>query len=214
MRSEERSGVVFLIMLFIWGTLPAEPLHIFVSYIKELVLFILAKFSVAGDTGIADTVLIIVLELITVLLMKISGTFLWKFIPLAVTVAALGVFLVRAATDNVYDLRSGIALCSLAFVTGIIYLTRRKSINLWYSDLFVFMLPVYLLTGLVFESLASINGVTSKIFYIASHHDGSLVSHYDKTLGIPGIVWGVFIAVLCALPVIYYSFGRKDIRNE
>lgn len=214
MRSEERSGVVFLIMLFIWGTLPAEPLHIFVSYINEFVYFILSKFNIAADTGAADTVIIIVLELITVLLMKISGTVLWKFIPLAVNVISLGVFLVRAALDNVYDLKSGIALCSLAFVTGIIYLTRRKSINLWYSDLFLFMLPVYLLTGLVFESLASINGVTSKIFYIASHHDGSLVSHYDKTLGIPGIVWGVFIAVLCALPVIYYSFGRKDIRNE
>jgi len=201
-------------MLFIWGTLAAEPLHIFVSYINELVSFVLGKFGLSADSGAGNTVLIVVLELLTILLMKISGTFLWKFIPLAVNVISLGVFLIRTAMDNVYDLKSGIALCSLAFVTGIIYLTRKKAINLWYSDLFVFMLPVYLLTGLVFEPLASINGVTSKIFYIASHHDGSLVSHYDKTFGIPGIVWGLFIAVLCALPVIYYSFGRKDIRND
>ena len=48
MRSEERAGIISIVMLFLWGTLIAEPFHIFARYIASTVTDAIRKTG-AGD---------------------------------------------------------------------------------------------------------------------------------------------------------------------
>ena len=84
MRSNERAGLVSVIMLFLWGTLLTEPFHIFVDYISGA-----ARLSVKGLGGndilcalASYVVLILVILLLQKLIITKAGTYIPCLLPI------------------------------------------------------------------------------------------------------------------------------------
>ena len=72
MRSNERAGIVSVIMLFLWGTLLTEPFHIFADYIAGA-----AKLTVKGMGGndvISSLAQYAILLMVIILMQKLINT--------------------------------------------------------------------------------------------------------------------------------------------
>ena len=89
MRSEERAGIVSILMLFLWGTLIAEPFHIFARYIATGVTYAMKGLEANGV--VSSIVLYLIVVAVIVLLQKLSKTKLSAFIPCAITTLFIAV---------------------------------------------------------------------------------------------------------------------------
>lgn len=214
MRSEERSGVIFIVMLFIWGTLITEPFHIFVRYITKTTDLIFGKMGTGIHTGLGNIFLLAFLLILTIVLLKISSTVFAIYIPGLMSVLTLTGFLIRSVSKHMVKVGDAVALLTIIVIVCFLYFMRMDNILLWIGDLFIFSIPMYVITGLIFIPLAKMGSVIDTILYITNFQEHDLTRFYDGVIKIPGIVWGIFIAILWVLPVIYFSFGRKGKNNE
>lgn len=209
MRSEERAVAVAAILLFTWGTLVTEPLHIFTDFIFEMLTTTGHKFGMASGGRAVTITAVVVMALISLILMIVSRTAVCDYIPCAVMVFIAVAFVTDSVVFKSYNVKQAIAVAVVLAVTGMLYITKLQRAILWAADICILSIGVHIFTGFVFVPLSRINNITSKIFYIARYQHRDLSAPFAGFMHIPAIAWGVFFSILMMLPTAYFVFSRK-----
>ncbi len=202
MRSEERAGIVFLIMLLLWGTLVTEPFHILTRYLYKLAL--MASGLIKLPVQACAIILFIVFTLAFIGLKRLSDTDLVIYIPLVFMVFSVAIYIQRCLDKTEIYARDAIALLITAVVLAVLYILKFKKALIWCADLYIYSFPVAIICAAFFVPLAKIGGVMSKILYITRYNEIDLTGSLAGAFGIPELVWGIFMFVIVMLPVIYY----------
>ena len=208
MRSEERAGIISIVMLFLWGTLIAEPFHIFARYIASAVRY---AFKGLGDESIIRALILYVVVAFAVILMQIiSHSKLSAFMPCAISTAFIAMLVVKSIHNQRVDAREAICLAIPAAVAIAFYLLKFEKGLKWFTDIYTYSLAVALLNALFFVPIAKINGTLDKILYITNYNNINITGSFKDLAGIPEAVWGFFITAFAALPIIYLAVtGRR-----
>lgn len=207
MRSEERAGIVFLIMLFLWGTPVAEPFHIFVRYINKIINFIALKAGIPPVVCAALTCFLLIL--LTFILQKVSLLSIGDYIPVAIAAGSLVLFIVRTVVKSEVKVNDAVALIVPVAVIMLVYLLRLGKPLVWITDFYVYSIPVALTAATLFVPLSSLNGTLAGLLYITRYNELDIVGPFAGLLGVPGIVWGVFFTVVAALPIVFSATGGR-----
>lgn len=203
MRSNERAGIVSVIMLFLWGTLLTEPFHIFVDYISGA-----AMLSVKGAGG-SDIVSALasyaVLVLVILLLQKLINTKVGTYIPCLIAVITAGAFCFKSLTDGHVDLKRGIILAVSVAVVMLFYIIKNDMLLLWAASVYTYSISTALLTALLFVPLSKLNDTVGKILYITRYHTIKITEPFAGLAGLPELVWGLFLALVASFPIVFLA---------
>jgi len=203
MRSEERAGIVFAILLLVWGTPVAEPFRIFVRYIARVMEYL-------PWPGIAvSLVTAAVLSLVCIILTALSKTSAVYYMPCAIAGLCLAGFTIRGFSKGEVYVPEAIALIAPVAILLVLYILKADKALIWASDIYIYSIPVGLITYLVTMPLASLSETLSRILFINRNNDIDLTKPFTGIANIPGVVWGVVIAVVLLLPVLFASLGKR-----
>ena len=207
MRSEERSGIVFIAMIFLWGTLAAEPFHILTGYFYKGIFT--AGTLIKLPPVVISLAVVLLFTVCTVILQKLAKTDAVPFIPGALAVLTLIVFIQRTADKLQVDVGRAAALIIPVVILAVLYVFRLRFILNWIAEVYIFSLPVALITATLFEPIARLGETVRKILYITRYDEMDVITPFDGLAGIPGIAWGIVFSVLAILPVLYFATQKK-----
>lgn len=207
MRSEERAGIISIVMLFLWGTLIAEPFHIFARYIAAAVTSVMRR----AGAGNIITSLILYLSIVAavILLQKLSKTRFSSYMPCALALLYIVILVVRSLVKHSVDYGEAICLAIPAAVCIVLYLSRFEKGLKWFNDVYTYSLAVALLNALLFVPLSRLNGVVDKILYITNYNDLDITGSLNGLAGIPELVWGLFLTAFAAFPFVYFATSNR-----
>ena len=209
MRSEERAGILALILLLTWGTVITLPLHEFTNLLAKFVGDSAMRISEATPTAVVTLLQLISFTVVEVLLLLLSKTRFAVYIPTVVTVITSIHFVVNIALWRYFDTTRGIALGIALCVLAILHVTKAEKILIWVCDLYIYSLSAFLVTGLIFIPLANRFPRMAPLFYIKNYQSYDLGLAFSGFMTLPAIIWGVFFMIILSLPVIYYTFSRR-----
>ena len=203
MRSNERAGIVSVIMLFLWGTLLTEPFHIFADYIAGA-----ARLSVKGIGG--NDILCALAEFAGVLMVmlltqRLKNARAETLMPLVIAIGRAIAFCLKSFTDGRIDLKKGILLAIALAVVMLFYIFKSESLLKWAAAVYTYSISTALLNALVFVPLSKMNGVLGKILYITRYNGLHITGPFAGIAGLPEFVWGLFFAIVAALPIIFLA---------
>ena len=203
MRSNERAGIVSVIMLFLWGTLLTEPFHIFADYIAGA-----AKLSVNGTGGndvISSLAQYVVLLMAIILMQKMINTKAESYIPCFVAIISAAAFCFKSVTDGHINLKKGIALAVSVAIVTFLYIIKKEALLEWAAAVYTYSISTAMLTSLVFVPLSKMNGTLNKILYITKYNGIHITGAFAGIAGLPELVWGLFFAIIAALPIVFLA---------
>ena len=209
MRSEERSGIVFLVLLFLWGTLVTEPFRYFVTIINDWLFGFTDKIGLSEHNRISTIIVAVILTLITVGLLKLSSTSASNYFAPVFSSFTLTVFLVRSMLAKDINVKLAVVLIIAVVVILITLFLKIERIWIWLSDLFIFSFPVFLINAWVFTPISSISEKMSKIMFVSYKSNVDFALSFDGLFTLPSLVWGIFFEIIMLLPVIYFVVGRR-----
>ena len=207
MRSEERAGIISSVMLFLWGTLIAEPFHIFARYIAVAVTY--AMRALGAGNLITSLALYLIVVSVIILLQKIAKTRLGLFIPCAISVVFIAMLIVRSVVNSSVGFSDAICLAIPAVLSVILYATKFEKGLQWFSDCYIYSLAVAMINSLICVPLAGLNGIVSKILYITRYNDLEITGSFKGLAGIPELVWGFFLFAFAVLPIAYLAMTSR-----
>ena len=208
MRSEERAGIISILMLFLWGTLITEPFHIFARFIARAVHYACNGIGISGI--VASLILYVVVVSVIILMQKFEPTKLGVFIPCAISVVFIAMLLVKAIMRRSVDVSDAICLAIPAAVALSFYILKFEKGLKWFTDVYTYSLAIALINALVFVPIAKMGTVAAKILYITRYNDIDITSSFAGIAGIPELVWGLFLMAFAVLPIIYLAtIGRR-----
>jgi len=208
MRSEERAGIISILMLFLWGTLITEPFHIFARFIAKAVQY---ASKGAGISGIVFSLaLYVVVVSVIILLQKFEPTKLGVFIPCAISSAFILMVVIRSIHNRSVVIGDVIAIAIPAVVALIFYILKFETGLKWFTDIYTYSLAIALINSLIFVPIAKLNGGVAKVLYITRYNDLDITGSFAGLAGIPELVWGLFLAAFAVLPIVYLAtIGRR-----
>ena len=208
MRSEERAGVISIVMLFLWGTLIAEPFHIFARFIASGVTYALKGLGAGGI--VMSLVLYIVVTLVIVLMQKVSKTKFGIYLPCAISTFMIVLLVFKSIVNSTVDVGDAICLAIPAGCCVALYLLKKEKGLKWITDIYTYSLAIALVNALVFVPIAKMGTTAAKILYITKYNDIDITSGFAGLAGIPELVWGLFLTAFAVLPIIYLAtIGRR-----
>ena len=208
MRSEERAGIVSIVMLFLWGTLITEPFHIFARYIATGVTY--AMKGLNASSLVTSIVMYLVVVAVIVLFQKLSKTKISSFIPCAITTVYIAVLVIKSVTESKVSIGDAVSLAIPAVLGLVFYLFKFETGLKWFTDAYTYSLAIALLNSLLFVPLSRLNGVLSKILYITKYNDLAITGSFSGLAGIHEIIWGLFLTAFAVFPIIYLApSGRR-----
>lgn len=208
MRSEERAGAISFVMLFLWGTLIAEPFHIFARYIAVGVTYALR--GLGANSLITSLALYLIVVSVIILLQKLSKSKLGVFIPCTISVLFIAMLIIRSIVNSSVGVSDAVCLAIPALLSVILYVTKFEKGLKWFSDCYTYSLAVALLNSLIFVPLSNLNNVLSRILYITRYNDLDITGSFKDLAGIPELVWGLFLFAFAVLPIAYLVVtGRR-----
>ena len=203
MRSNERAGIVSVIMLFLWGTLLTEPFHIFVEYISGA-----ARLSVKGLGGndiLCALASYVVLILVILLLQKLIITKAGTYIPCLLAIVTAGAFCYKSLYDGHIDLKRGIILAVSVAVVMLFYIIKNDSLLLWAATVYTYSISTALITALLFVPLSKLNSTVGKILYITRYNTIKITEPFNGVAGLPELVWGIFLVLVASFPIVFLA---------
>lgn len=210
MRSDERSGAVFIALMFLWGTLLAEPLHIYTHYIRKTVDACAMFFGVENTSSAGVNIAVcIVFVALGVVLLKLSDTTFAPFLGSLLLLISAIAYIINSIIDHNMTLVTVIVFVAAAVVLVFFHITRDEKLLVWAGDIFICSHAVYILTNFMFVPISKLGKTIDKILYITNYQDKDLTTGFDGFLRIPGVVWGSFLAVISILPLVYLAFTRR-----
>ena len=203
MRSEERAGIISILLLFLWGTLLTEPLHIFADYIAGAAR--LSMKRIGGNDILCALAEFAVLLMVMLLMQKLINTKVETFMPCVIAIGSALAFCLKSVTDGRIDLKKGILLAIALAVVMIFYIMKSETLLKWAAAIYTYSISTALLNALVFVPLSKMNGVLGKILYITRYNGLHITGAFAGIAGLPELVWGLFFAVIAALPIIFFA---------
>ena len=203
MRSNERAGIVSVIMLFLWGTLLTEPFHIFVDYISGA-----ARLSVKGLGGndiLCALASYVVLILVILLLQKLIITKAGTYIPCILAIVTAGAFCYKSLYDGHIDLKRGIILAVSVAVVMLFYIIKNDSLLLWAASVYTYSISTALITALLVVPLSKLNSTVGKILYITRYNTIKITEPFNGVAGLPELVWGIFLVLVASFPIVFLA---------
>ena len=188
MKSGLRGLIVSILLFVLWGTVIAGPFRYLAYAFKSLVS---GAFATIGIKGTASGFLMpVILVIITVIYLLISA---------------------RKSAEYMAGLGAAIPVALGLAVALIFILMHFEKGNLWLGDAYFYAIPVMLFYELVMVPLYRILNVKGNPLnpFIQVPTKG-MISDIGDLLGIPMIVWGVFVFILLLLPILYFSKERKN----
>lgn len=207
MRSEERAGIISVVMLFLWGTLIAEPFHIFARYIAKAIGY--ATKGMGDHSILVALITYVVVVAAIVLLQLLSQTKLRNFMPCILSAGCIAMLVIRGIFRSYVDYGEAISLAVPAIAAIIFYLTKFEKGLKWYTDVYTYSLSIALINSLLFVPVAKLNGIVDKILYITNYNDINITAPFAGLAGIPEFVWGLFLTAFAVLPIIYFATSNK-----
>ena len=209
MRSEERSGIIAIVLILLWGTLATEPFRYFAGITGKGIGLALSKVKVVEGGKICVLVTSAVILLLTVGLLLLSKTDFGKYVaPIAVSIDLL-VFLIGCLLNKNINVKMAIVLIVSVVIVLLIYILKLETVWVWLSDAFILSFPVFLVSSWLFVPIAKISTKVGKFFFIAFKSTEDYAAAFKGLFSIPKIVWGIFFAVLLMLPVLYFIPERR-----
>ena len=209
MRSEERAGLIAAILLFTWGTLVTEPLHIFTNLIFTLIETGTTKLSLSSDTKAGILVIVVIAAALSLVLMLLSRTKIVVYMPCAFVIMTTIGYVTKCILNKRTAVSSAVAISLTLAAIGIVYILRLEKVVLWIADIYILSIGMHILTGAFFIPLKGLNPVLDKILYVTLRQHGNLMKPFAGFIHIPAAIWGIFFTILLLLPTVYYSFSRK-----
>lgn len=208
MRSEERAGIISIIMLFLWGTLITEPFHIFVRFIATVVQY---AGSGIGANGIAlSLITYVVIVSVIILLQKFESTRVGIFMPCVISTVFIAMLVIRSIINRSVGIGDAICLAIPAAVGLAFYIFKFEDGLKWFNDTYTYSTTIALVNSLLFVPLSKLNGVLGKLLYITRYNDLNITQSFAGVAGIPEVVWGLFLTAFAVLPIIYLAtIGRR-----
>lgn len=203
MRSNERAGIVSVIMLFLWGTLLTEPFHIFADYIAGAAR--LSMKRIGGNGILCALAEFAVLLMVMLLMQKLINTKAETFMPCVIAIGSALAFCLKSVTDGRIDLRKGILLAITLAIVMILYIIKSEALLKWAAAVYTYSISTALLTALVFVPLSKMNGVLDKILYITRYNGLQITGPFAGIAGLPELVWGIFFAIVAAVPIVFLA---------
>ena len=207
MRSEERAGIISVVMLFLWGTLIAEPFHIFARYIAKTVGY--AVKGLGDQSILASIIMYVVVAASIILLQLLSQSKLRNFMPCILSAGCIAMLVIRGIFRSYVDYVEAISLALPAIAAIIFYLTKFEKGLKWFTDVYIYSLAIALINSLMFVPLAKLNGVVDKILYITNYNDINITAPFAGLAGIPELVWGLFLTAFAVIPIIYLATSNR-----
>lgn len=208
MRSEERAGIISLILLFLWGTLLTEPLRAFMTVFTSVINKLLLKFGRSIDGKLGSIIFLVILLVLVVGTLLLSKTRAGVYIPVIYFVTISFVYFIQCVVASSYSIKAIIAFSVMLVLIALFHVLRFENGLIWLADICAYTPTVFIVTGLVFIPLRKLIGTYGKIFYITRYQDVDLAKSFDGFLHLPQLVWGVFFVIVIMLPIIYFSFSR------
>ncbi|MBO7450845.1 MAG: hypothetical protein J6U54_10805 [Clostridiales bacterium] len=209
MRSEERSGIIAVVLILLWGTLATEPFRYFAGIVSDGIMYLLSKVSVKSGGKISVLVVSIVLVFLSVALLKLSSGEIGKYIaPIGGSLALL-VFLIRCLITRTVDVKVTVALMASVVIFLILLLLKTERILVWLSDAFILSMGAYLVSSWLFVPISKISAKTGKFFFPAFRSTADFAAPFKGIISVPKIIWGIFFTILFMLPIIYFVPGRR-----
>ena len=203
MRSNERAGIVSVIMLFLWGTLLTEPFHIFVDYIAGAAR--LAVKGIGGKEIFSSIASYVVLVLVITLLQKMINSKAETFIPCVIAIASALAFSFKSMTDGHIDLKKGIILAVSVAAVMLFYIVKSEMLLKWAASVYTYSISTALVTALICVPLSRMNSVLDKILYITRYNGVHITEPFNGLAGLPELVWGLFLAILASFPIVFLA---------
>ena len=209
MRSEERSGIIAIVMILLWGTLVTEPFRYFATIIAEGINYVLEKIHVPHAGKLEVIIASVVIVLITLLLLFLSRGELGKYLaPIGVS-CSLIVFMLRSFLKRSVDVKTAVALIAFVLIILVLYLLKIERIWIWASDAFILSLPIFLLSSWMLVPISRISSKVGKFFFLTFRSSEDYAVAFKGLFSIPKIVWGIFFAILFILPIAYFVPERR-----
>ena len=209
MRSEERSGIIAIALILLWGTLITEPFRYFAEFLSGSLFKAFAKAGSVFEGKLGYLLVSLAVTLICCSLLKLSSFKAGHFIGCGLFAVSMAVFLIRglkAGEMNKATFITMLIFCLALLFTGIF---KQERILIWFSDAFIFALPMSLLSAWVLRPIASLSGKVGKYLFVVRKSHENFASAFRGFLTVPALVWGIFFCILSLLPVIYLAAGRR-----
>ena len=207
MRSEERAGIISIVMLFLWGTLIAEPFHIFARYIASGVSY--AMKGLGAPAVVTSIALYIIVVLVILLLQKVTKTKVCIYIPCIISTFLILLLVFKSIVDSSVNTVDALCLAIPAVVSVVFYLLKFKTGLKWFADIYTYSLAIALLNSLLFVPVSRLNGVVDKILYITNYNDLLITDSFSGLAGIHEIIWGAFFTAFAVFPIIYLATSSR-----
>lgn len=209
MRSEERSGIIAIVMILLWGTLATEPFRYFATIISEGICFVSEKLGVPHAGKIEVLIASFVIALIALLFLFLSRGEFGKYLaPIGVSTSLI-VFMIRSLLKQSVDVKTAVALIVFVLAVLVLYFLKIERTWIWISDAFIMSLPIFLLSSWLLVPLSRISGKITKFFFITFRSSEDYAVAFKGLFSIPKIAWGIFFAVLFILPIAYFIPERR-----
>ena len=209
MNSGDKSGIVLVILFLLWGTLVAEPLHIYTHYVRKIT-------ETAGETvglksvSIGMTVIItVIMVIVACLLIKISETKYSIYTATVMTVLVGIGYIINSIIDHDMDLKLLVTTAVMLLILAAFHIFRMDQFLKTAGDIYICAHIVYLVTNLMLVPVSKLAPFLEKVLYITKYRDTDLSLPLAGTLSIPQAVWGAFIAIIALIPVTYLMFTRR-----
>ena len=155
-----------------------------------------------GDCALAEFA---VLLMVMLLMQKLINTKVETFMPCVIAIGSALAFCLKSVTDGRIDLKKGILLAIALAVVMIFYIMKSETLLKWAAAIYTYSISTALLNALVFVPLSKMNGVLGKILYITRYNGLHITGAFAGIAGLPELVWGLFFAVIAALPIIFFA---------
>lgn len=208
MKSGLRGLIVSILLFVLWGTVIAGPFRYLAYAFKSLVS---GAFATIGIKGTASGFLMpVILVIITVIYLLISARKSAEYMAGLGAAISIFYYLFICFKNRSFD---GLAFpVALGLAVALIFILMHfEKGNLWLGDAYFYAIPVMLFYELVMVPLYRILNVKGNPLnpFIQVPTKG-MISDIGDLLGIPMIMWGVFVFILLLLPILYFSKERKN----
>lgn len=209
MRSEERAGLVTAILLVLWGTLLTEPFHVFTDYLYSVLSHLQTSMGITTGSVLSGLLTAVILAAICIVLLLLTKTRAAEYIPCGAFCFTGIVLFIRTIMSRTFFVKEAVIVCISLVAIAILHAATLRKALLWVSDFTVLSIPVFLLVALVTKPLGALGKTIGKILYINSRQGGELAHNFAGLFGLPALLWGAFIFILLALPIIYNCISKR-----
>lgn len=209
MKRRERALLIFVALVFLWGTIISSPFKYFALMTRNLGIFVMDKTGVAPDFGVLIVYLFSILCMLCLfLLVRSKNTGL---VSALCAISSLVFFIIQniKAIDAIpLSIVIGI---TLALISGHI---KTNTIENYLSDLFILAIPVMILYDALLVPMFDFLKINTTLLapWIVIPKTSAFLGL--DAFGIPSFVWGIIIISIAVFVAVYFTGNNQTSRSK